>query len=131
MGVVAAESSFTRLDDARPLRMPIATPDAMADAEDELLEDVDGFADWLGGEVHGKPPVHLGYVPSKPAALAEMIARSTTPELAALLLYPDRVAAGYAALQLRERYLAAASKHIERIAARIAGEREALHGGDE
>jgi hypothetical protein len=131
MAVLLSESSFTRLDDARPTRMPFAAPDAMVDAEEELFEDVDSFADWLGGECAGKPPVRLGHVPSKPAALADLIARSTTPELAALLLYPDRIAAGYAALALRERYLAASSKHVERIAARITGEREALHGSDE
>jgi hypothetical protein len=124
----AAMAAEARLDDARPTRTPFAPPDAMVDAEDELLEDVDGFADWLGGECARSDQVRTGYVPLKPAALAEMTARSTTPELVALLLYPDRVAAGYAAAQLRERYLAASSKHIERIAARIAGEREALHG---
>ena len=90
-------------------------------AEDDVLSDVDTYADWLYGRCMKATIVHcrIGYVPRDPAHLLNYLAALDIPQLVSLSLYPSVETAGAAMWELRQRYLADPSTkaYIRRLAA--------------
>lgn len=113
-------------DKTRAAEMRTVPPEAWADAEDELLEDVDSYTDWLGAQCAGHGCERFTYVPYNKHALRRIADGMTAPALVAWLLYPNADVAGVAALVLRTRYVQEKQARVLCIAQRIQAERETL-----
>lgn len=87
-------------------------------ATETVLEDVDSYTDWLGGQCMRKPAVVLGHVPYGDE-FHGFITEADVPTLVALTLYPAPRVAGYAALELRKRYIKTQSERISEVAAEL------------
>ena len=92
-----------------------------ANAEDEVLNDVESFANWLSEQCCMSTPAHcrIGYVPRDAVHFANFVASLDVPQLVALSLYPIVTVSGAASMELRERYLKDASTvaYVNRLAA--------------
>jgi hypothetical protein len=80
----------------------------LRDAEEDALDDVDSYQDWLGGECANCEPMYLGYVPLRDKAeLAAMVEAATMPKLVRLQLYPNAAVSFAASQEIVKRYLTA------------------------
>lgn len=86
------------------------------EAEERLTADVDLFTDWLTGHCAQQPAQELGYVPTAPIRVGELVEVLPIPKLVAALMYPRTEVAGRAAWELRERFVRAHEARIEQIA---------------
>ena len=104
-------------------RLPERRPDALIacrlEAQDRIAADVDLFTDWLAGQCAQQPVQELGYVPTNPTSVGQMVEVISVPKLVAWLMYPNTEVAGRAAWELRERFIRDQDAHIERMAAEL------------
>ena len=74
-------------------------------AEEIMLADVDGYAEWISTHCYQSPPVELMSVTRDGVALQFLIDNADVPKLVALSLYPRQSVAWAAQWELRNRYL--------------------------
>lgn len=75
--------------------------------QDALLDDIDGFTEWLQGQCYHADEAHcrIGYVPRDAARRQMFVDALDVPQLVAAMLYPDADLAGLALREIRTRYL--------------------------
>lgn len=78
------------------------------EAEERLLSDMDGYADWLYGKCMGSTPEHcrIGYVPRDSVRFTQFVESLDVPQLLSLSLYPRAEVALAACQALRDRFVA-------------------------
>jgi hypothetical protein len=74
-------------------------------AEEIMLADVDGYAEWLSAHCYLSKPVDGLYAPKKPTDLLRLVESAAVPILVAMTLYPRKEVAWAAQWELRNRYL--------------------------
>lgn len=89
-------------------------------AEEIMLADVDGYAEWISARCARRKPVEFVVGSWHPVAVQVLIDNSDVPKLVALTLYPNKEVAWAAQWELRNRYLA--DERLFKLAQEKAGE---------
>ena len=96
--------------ESSPLRPEVRDADVIAETisrQDKMLDDIDGFTEWLSGECYHANEAHcrIGYVPRDKARRQSFIDVLDVPQLVSAMLYPDAELSAMAVREIRTRYL--------------------------